>query len=140
MAYLEVKSELEGLDELLERIEKRGVDPSPIMAAIAEDLVAAVSDQYESGGGGAWPPHAPSTLRKRRGGGQGARLLMDTGVLAASTAADSGRDFAEAFTGVDYLKFHLEGGPIIPKRNPFEVPDEVFDEAIHSILDYVVAA
>jgi len=122
------------LIDLLTGFEKRGGDLSEIMAVIAEDLVSAVSDRYDSEGDGQWPPHAPSTLRSRGGG---AKLLQDTGVLAASTEANSGPDFAEATTGVSYIVYHLDGGPIIPKRNPFEIDDSVFDEAVETLLDFI---
>lgn len=132
----DVATDASELVELLTAFEKRGGDLSPILAVIAEDLVTAVSDRYDSEGGGEWPPHAPSTTAKRRGGG--GRLLQDTGVLAASTEARSGQDFAEATTGVDYIVYHLDGGPIIPKRNPFELGDDVFDAAVDEILAYVL--
>lgn len=124
--------------ELHARIEaftKRADDLSPIMQVIAEDLVAAVSDEFESEGHGKWPPHAPSTLRRRRGGA--GKLLQDTGLLAGSIEPHFGPDFAEASTGVDYVRYHLEGGAIIPRRNPFDVPDDVYDAAEQTLLDYL---
>lgn len=138
MAYFDATADVSELEAYLGELAERGTNLTPIMAVIADDLVAAVNDRYESEGDGEWPPHAESTLRKRRGGGRGAKLLQDTGILAGSTAADYGADFAEAFSGVDYLKYHLEGGPIIPKRNPFELRDEVYDEASQTLINYIV--
>ena len=124
--------------EQIEYFEERGGNLEPVMAVIAEILVEGVNDQYDTEGGGRWPPHAASTLRKRRGGGRGARLMQDTGVLAASTEPNYGSDFAEATTGVEYIVYHLDGGPIIPQRNPFDLEDDVFDEAVETLLEYVV--
>lgn len=133
--------ELDGgeLDEVLEALGRAGGDLSTPMAIIAEDLVAAVSDMYETSGHGNWPPLAESTIQSRRGGsGQGHKPMVDTGRLAASTEANHGSDFAEASTNVDYVRFHLDGGPIIPKRNPFEIPEHVFDDAVDYLLEWIV--
>lgn len=118
---------------------KRGQNLEPIMQVIAEDLVAAVSDEFETDGHGKWPPHAASTVKRRRGGGSGAKLLQDTGVLASSVEPRWGPDFAEAGTGVPYVVYHLEGGPVIPRRNPFDVPDDVYDDAEETLLDFLTS-
>lgn len=135
-----VEADAKGLDQILEALGRKGDDLSPIMAVIAEDLVAAVSDMYDTTGHGQWPPLAESTIQARRGGpGQASfKPMLDTGRLAASTSAHHGPDFAEASTNVDYVRFHLDGGPVIPKRNPFEIPDEHFDEAADAILSYIL--
>ena len=102
---------------------------SPTMAIVAESLVAAVSDEFESAGRGRWEPLAESTLKRRRG--SEAQILKDTGRFAGSIQADSGADFAEAATDVSYAVFHVSDEPrtVIPLRNPFDIPDEVLEEA-----------
>jgi phage gpG-like protein len=136
--YFDVQVDASEIVELIEYYEERGGNLEPVMAVIAEDLVGEVNDMYESEGRGQWPPHAASTLRKRRGGGRGARLMQDTGVLAASTEPNYGSDFAEATTGVEYIVYHLDGGPVIPQRNPFDLEEDVFDAAVDTLLEYVV--
>lgn len=131
-----VEVDMGEVDQLLKDLEERGENLSPIMSVVAEDLVAAVSDMYESTGHGTWPGLSDATLR-RGGGKQAHKPMVDTGRAAASTEPHFGPDYAEATTNVDYLKFHLDGGPVIPKRNPFELPDAVFDEATETILAYV---
>ena len=117
---------------------ERGGDLSPVMQAISELLAGAVSDNYDTSGQGQWKPLAESTLAKRRGGGRGAKPLVDTGILSGSTEAHSGAAFAEATTGQDYIKYHLDGGPIIPRRNPFDVPDDVIEEAAAMVVDHIL--
>jgi phage gpG-like protein len=136
--YFDVAVDASEIIEIIDDFQERGGNLEPVMAIIAEDLVSAVSDRYESEGDGQWPPHATSTLRKRRGGGRGAKLMQDTGVLAGSTEPNYGSDFAEATTGVEYIVYHLDGGPVIPKRNPFDLEEDVFDEAVETLLEYVV--
>jgi phage gpG-like protein len=72
---------------------------------------------------------------KARKGGD--KPLVDSGVLSGSTEAASGTDWAMASTGQDYIKYHLDGGPIIPRRNPFDLPDEVIDECVDAILAHI---
>lgn len=138
MSVFGVQVDARELQQALQDMGAAAADLSPIMAVIAEDLATAVSDMYDTEGNGAWPPHAASTLEKRRGGGRGARLLQDTGRLAASTEAEHGADYAEASTNTEYIVYHLEGGPVIPKRNPFELGDEVFDDATETLLGYLL--
>lgn len=128
-----------GLDasELLARVgevKRRGADLSPTMAIVAEQLVAAVSDEFESAGRGRWPELAESTLRGRRG--SEAQILQDTGRFAASVRGDSSADFAEAATDVAYAVYHVSDEPreVIPLRNPFDVDPAVIDSAVEIIL------
>ncbi len=112
-------------------------DRSRIMSIVAEDLVAAVNDEFETAGHGSWDPLAESTLRKRRKEGKGAEILKDNGRFAGSIQPDSGPDFAEASTDVFYAVYHVSDEPrsIIPLRNPFDVPEEIFEEACRTILE-----
>ena len=63
------------LDRELGAIERRVTDYSPITPVLAEILVSAVNDRWQSGGNGQWPPLAASTLYKRRLHGKGAQIL-----------------------------------------------------------------
>jgi phage gpG-like protein len=126
------------LEAALREYREAGADLSPCMAIIAENLAGAVSDMYDSSGHGAWKALAPSTLAKRRGGGRGAKPLVDSGILSGSTESNSGADFAEATTGQEYIKYHLDGGPIIPRRNPFDLPDEVIEEAAELVVNHIL--
>jgi len=117
--------------ELFAKFRRKGGNMAPIMEVAAELLVSEISDRYDSEGDGEWPPHAPATIRKT-----GEHQLMQlTGNLAGSTMPRHGKDFAEAATGVAYVRFHLEGGAVIPKRNPFEITDEAFSRVEEFIVD-----
>lgn len=135
MALVEVKTDFGEVKDLLGRFRAVGGNFAPIMQVVAEMLVSAVSDRYQSEGDGQWPAHAPATVAR-----MGPHALMQyKGILSGSTAADWSESHAEAYTSVDYVKYHLEGGSKIPKRNPFEVNDSVFDDAEGYIMASVIA-
>ena len=131
---VDVAVDTSDLEKQLAAYRKRAGNLSGTMAIVAEHLVAAVNDEFESAGNGRWAPLAPRTLKKRRG--TSAQILKDTGRLAASIRADSGPDWAEASTDVSYAVFHMSDAPrsLIPLRNPFDLPDEVFDGATDILI------
>ncbi len=102
----------------LDKLERRARSLSRVMPVAAEALVSAVSDVYEAEGPG-WEPLAASTLRQRRG--SSAKILQDSGVMAASTSPSHGNDWAEASAGVPYAKFHSAGTRRMPRRDPFDL-------------------
>lgn len=124
------------LGKILKKMGAQAADLSPVMAVVAEQLVAAVNDEFETAGHGKWPPLAESTKRQRRGDGERSQILKDTGALAGSIRGESGPDFALATTDKFYAVFHVSDAPrtIIPLRNFFDVPDDVFEEAAITIL------
>lgn len=119
------------------RIERRVEDFSPITPIIAEVLVSAVNDEWDSAGRGRWPPLAASTLRRRRG--TSAQILKDTGRAAASVRGEHDATSASAVTDTGYMVYHVsdQARTRIPLRNPFDVLDVVEDEISTLILDYV---
>lgn len=125
--------------DVLADMEDRASDLSEPMSVIAEALVGRVNDKFESGGPG-WPALAESTIRMRRKGGGGAQILKDTGRLAASIRPDSGSDFAEASTDVEYAVYHVSDAPRnkIPKRDFLDVLDDgMLDEAAETVMAYL---
>lgn len=108
---------------------------SALTPTIAQMLVTGVNDVFEAQGPG-WQRLSESTIEKRREDGRGARIMQDTGVLAASIVGASSQDDAEAMTNVPYIIYHLDGGPIIPKRNPFEIDEGVvLDQTVELLLN-----
>lgn len=105
---------------VLSQLEARGKNVRGILPIVGEMLIAAVSDVYEAEGPG-WPGLAESTIAARRGGGAGAKILRDTGVMAGSTGVELGDSWAEASAGVSYADFHAKGTSRMPKRNPFDL-------------------
>lgn len=144
-----VRCDTDELVSVLESLERQGASLSHLTPQIAHILVGAVERQFETEGEGhdklaehfgqsGWPPHAPSTLAKRLKKGGTPRLMQDTGVLAGSISPEHGDEFAVAYTNVPYIRYHLRGGPIIPKRNPFEIEEEhVLRETIDLLLAQV---
>ena len=125
--------------DVLAGMEERAGDLSQPMALVAEDLVSRVNDKFESGGPG-WAALADSTLRQRRKAGRGAQILKDTGRLAGSIEPDSGSDYAEAATDVEYAVYHVSDEPRekIPKRDFMDVLDDgATDYAAEAIMAYL---
>lgn len=107
-----------------------------VFAVIAEDLVAAVVDRIDSRGDGEWDPLAEATIARK---GSDAPLI-DKGQLRSSIRAESSSEHAQASTSVGHIVYHLDGGEVIPKRNPFEVRDEIFEQAALLIAQAVAEA
>ena len=125
-----VKIDDRELKRLFEELERRGGNLAEVTAVIAESLVAAIADVFEQQGPG-WPPLKPSTLRYRRGG----KILQDTGLLVGSVHADSGPDFAEAYSDVPYGKFHITGTSTMERRDWTEIDfDAEMDRAAELLL------
>lgn len=134
MADSDVTVDASELVARIRELRERGGDLSGTMRIVAEELVSAVNDEFETAGRGRWAPLSPRTIAQRRG--SSAQILKDTGRFAASIFPDAGPDFAEAFTDVSYAVFHVSDQPRsrIPLRNPFDLPEEVFERATETIL------
>lgn len=122
---------------LTESFARRGKNIGKLTPVIAEMLVTAVHDVFEAEGPG-WQKHAASTIAKRRGKSD-YKLLQNTTNLISNIHPEHGPDWAMAGTNVPYVRFHLAGGPIIPKRNPFEVRDSIADDVVDLMLSHLVA-
>lgn len=114
----------------------RAQDLSEPMAVIAEMMVTAVHDKFEASGPG-WQDLAESTKKQRRGSEY--QILVDTGVLSGSIAQESGSDYAEASTSVEYAVYHVSAEPRtkIPLRDFFDLDESVYDDAVDVIVEYV---
>lgn len=121
-------------------IERRVEDFSPVTPIIAEVLVGAVNDEWDSAGRGRWPGLAPSTLAKRRG--TSAQILKNTGRSAASVRGESDATSASASTDVETMVYHVsdQARTRIPLRNPFDVEDVVWPEISTILGDYITEA
>lgn len=133
-----VQLDMSDMQRLLRQLEGRGKHLAPVLPAIADILVTAVEDQFDSEGQGRWPPLAASTVAGRRMGGAGHKILQDTGVLAGSVRPDHGSDWAAAATDVSYAIFHVSSAPRkkIPKRDFLAVDTE---DTLREVEDVLVA-
>jgi phage gpG-like protein len=138
-AHFDVTLDATDLVKQIRAFEKRGGDLSPTMAIIAEDLVSAVSDEFDTEGHGKWPALAESTLASRRRRGKGAKILQDTGRWAGSHQPQHGTDWAEAASDVEYAIYHVSDAPrsVIPYRSPYDLPEDVFERAEQTILEAI---
>lgn len=119
---------------LVKELESRGGNVGDAMRAVSELVVSSVQDVFERQGPG-WPPLAPATIARRRGGGGAAKMLVDSGNLAGSiTRAWNARE-AEAYTDVPYAGFHVTGTSRMPARDFTAVDiDELLEEAAGLLL------
>lgn len=129
----------DGLVKIVREMERRGNNLEDLTPAIAQLLVSAVEDVFETEGFGAWPDLAPATIRARRG--TGAKMLQDTGNMAGSIRPRHGARVAEAFTSVPYAKYHISKEPrtIIPLRDFLDIKfDDVTDKAAQILIREVL--
>src|SRR4051812_36152391 len=89
---LEVKVKIDGLERLRKAVLTNSALGREIANAWSTIYRAFTRQRFVkfSRGGGNWAPLAQSTLRQRRGGGEGAAILRDTGALLASLQPDLG--------------------------------------------------
>lgn len=106
------------------------------MDVVASDLEAEVVEMFPTQGQGSWPDNAQSTIDKKGS----SQPMVDSGDLQDSIRASSGPDWAQAATDKNYIRFHLLGGPKIPKRNPFELPAGYEERAAQTVADFVAQA
>jgi len=100
---------------VLNNIAALGVDAAPLMGALAEDMHAAVMDNFDAQGRPAWMGLAPGTIaaRTKRGHWPG-KILTETGRLRASMQADSGMTWSRVGTNEPYARIHQLGGKTRP--------------------------
>lgn len=110
----------EGMRAALSRLAGLLGDMTPVMTEIGETLRDEALDAFRQQAaptGAAWAPLAASTLTRRRGGGAGARILQDTGVLRNSITTQLLSSHAVAVgTRMEYAKFHQFGTRKMPAR------------------------
>ena len=138
MDSAEIGVEDHDLVGLMDDFRRRGGNQRDAMRHCALILVEEVDDMFETSGHGKWQPLAKSTRARR---GESARILMDTGRLAASITPAYSGNTAEAYTNVNYAKYHTsdaEPRTRIPKRDFFDIDvPAVLDEFVDFILKEV---
>lgn len=134
-----VSVDMSGVEYAIKEIVARGKNTRYVMKSISLLLVEEVDEMFETSGHGKWDGYAESTQR-RRGHIDNAKMLIDTGRLAASITPASDAVSAEAFTNVEYAKYHVSDAPRtkIPLRDFFDIDTgSVVEEAIDLILKEV---
>jgi phage gpG-like protein len=130
--------DLAELERVVGDLSEAASDLSDVMAVVASDMLAAVDENFETGGKGKWPPLAPSTIAKRRG--SSAQILVDTAVMRGATTPTSGANFAEVGNNTSYAPFHVSKAARqkIPLRDFLELDDEFLEGAADEILSSVL--
>ncbi len=136
-----VQFEVGPLADLLDQYAKAGRNLRTAFAYIADDMVLMVSEKFDQEGPG-WQELAETTLKARRKEGKGAKILQDTGHLAGSITAEHGEDFAEAYTNVEYAKYHIDSGGTrssLPLRDFFDIDmEDLQAEAADMLLAEII--
>lgn len=136
--------DLADLDRALEGLIADGAGVmAQVSPVIAEGLVTAVVDEFETEGRGRWQPLAQSTIRKRRQRQPTGSIpmLIDTTNLVGSITAYSNARLAEAFTNVPYSGYHTSKRPrrVLPLRDFTDIDlEDAQDEAAELILAFVM--
>lgn len=115
MTTFKIEVQDQAVQAALGRLAQVGSDMSVSMRAIARALRNITEDAFAkqaSPFGPAWAALQPSTLAGRRGGGQGAKILQDSGQLAASIRSTSDATSATVTAGKRYAAIHQFGGTI----------------------------
>lgn len=107
MMLAEVKDQ--GLLSGLARVVDGTRSPRPLMRAIAGLFADETEINFASQGRPAWLGLRPATLKRR---GADAKILQDTGRLAASVSTQYGTDFARVGSNAVYAAIHQFGGTI----------------------------
>lgn len=98
----------------LARIQRLLDDMTPLMDVLGQATLTRVDLAFRGEHdfyGTPWQPLSAYTLNQRRLNGRGARILRDTGVLAASFHAVVGPKSADVGTDVSYAETHQFGAP-----------------------------
>lgn len=100
---------------VINNIATLGVNASPLMGALSEDMEQSVMDNFDAQGRPQWMGLKPGTIaaRTKRGHWPG-KILTETGRLRASIQADSGMTWARVGTNEPYARIHQLGGKTRP--------------------------
>ena len=101
---------LDRLGQIVTRLD----DTAPIMNQVSLVLLAQTEQAFAKGGSPvAWQDLSGRTIKERtRRGTWPGQILQDSGQLAASITASSGKDFAQIGTNKAYAAIHQFGGVI----------------------------
>lgn len=113
MTAFKIEVQDQAVRQALTELAGKARDLSPAMRSIARLLRNTTEDAFAkqaSPFGGAWAPLKKSTLKGRKGGGVGAKILQDSGQLAASLTATADATSATLTAGKAYAAIHQLGG------------------------------
>ena len=136
---LSIKGAKEALDmqrAMRKRLSKTGVAMDRAAVMMLKDVLEHFRDQ--AGPSGAWKPLSPITIKRRREGGGGAKILMDKGLLRNSIQPSAGEDFARVGTNVFYAPQHQFGTGRVPQREFLWLSDVAKDKITRMIGEFVV--
>lgn len=110
---LSIKVNEGGIEAKLKQLIASMSDLSPVMHNISLTLQEQAEQNFTKGGMPTWHPLASATIKERsRHGTWPGQILQESGQLAASVTASSGRDFAQIGTNKAYAAIHQYGGVI----------------------------
>jgi phage gpG-like protein len=131
------------VDEVVAALVKpKNVDLTPFFASLSQDMVAAVSDNFDSSGGSGgtpWQGLAPSTLKRKAKAGKSSKPLIYNGIWQGSPTVLYDSTSAEVGTNVTQAVFHVSSAPRkkIPLRNPYDVGPDFYEDATERLVLFI---
>lgn len=110
MSTIEIEIQSEELRRAMTRLQESTQNMRPLMENIGAALSSSISLRFRDSvapDGSSWKPLSDVTLALRRG--SSAKILRDSGILAASITANASPNQVEVGTGLEYAKTHQFG-------------------------------
>lgn len=122
MAGAAEQVDLSGLAAALARLGRLPADMTPTLRAVAVYARSVSLEAFDRAAdpttGAAWAPLKASTVKRRRGGGKGARPLLDTGLMRLSVTGQTDGMAVIQGSNLPRARYHQRGTKTIPAR-PF---------------------
>jgi phage gpG-like protein len=143
MVSLEVDLDVSELESAIDRYGLKGKQLHDLGSSIAQMMLLAVEDNFESQGQGNWPGLSDETLRQRRAS-ESPKMLQDSGVMVGSLQPRSelkgvGVE-ASVSTNVPYAGFHVGGTGNMPARDFLDIDMARLSAKIEKLVFDVVTS
>jgi hypothetical protein len=138
----------EAINRTLFGVSARMDDVTPALNQLMVDFQEAEVEQFSTAGqfgSGGWLELADSTVTQKRREGLDNGILIRTGYLQdALTLGDAPGAIREVSNtvlvfgaDVDYGEYHQQGRGV-PQRRPFELPEQVRQDAVKTLQRYII--
>jgi phage gpG-like protein len=106
----------------------------------APEMVGDVTPEASAAAGAAWEPLAETTKQRRRGDGDAAQILRDTGLLSQSIGREIGRGEVTVGTGRRYGLYHQSSTEDMPARPFVGIDESDVDVMLRVTVEHIEAA
>lgn len=131
------------LDRRLVRFGRAVGDMSGPLGDLADAVLAANAEQFDTEGRGGWAPLSPAYARRKRAKYGDRPILVASGRLRASLTTSPDvrrvdRDSMEVGSTVPYGVFHQRGTKRMPARPPVALPESFRRDAVRIFQRHLV--